>query len=165
MTTNYQLKAKSAAFTGHRSFEKGRLDQVKNDLCGAIRLAYSKGFRNFYCGMARGFDLLAAETVCQMKTEFPDIELTAVVPCPEQCDKFPQRDKFLYAKMLNKADHIVTISHAYYKRCFLDRNDYMIEHASLLIAYYKEGKRGGTAYTIAKARHNGLPIIHLYKNL
>ena len=51
----------SVAFTGHRFISSDRVEEVKESVRNEIRLLYSKGFRNFFCGMALGFDMLAAE--------------------------------------------------------------------------------------------------------
>ena len=54
---------KSVTFTGHRYIPQSK----RNDLCAKLKKAimenHSKGVRNFLCGMAVGFDLLAAESV------------------------------------------------------------------------------------------------------
>ena len=39
----------------------------------------------------------------------------------------------------------------------LERNDFMINNSSLIIALY-DGKHGGTDYTIKKAKDKGLKI-------
>ena len=37
------------------------------------------GITNFYCGMALGFDMLAAEEVISLKVELPNLKLVAVI--------------------------------------------------------------------------------------
>jgi len=51
----------SVAFTGHRFISSDRVEEVRESVSNEIRLLYFKGFRNFFCGMALGFDMLAAE--------------------------------------------------------------------------------------------------------
>ena len=73
---------KSVAFTGHRS---ERILQVRMlylylDIVSQVKRLYSLGYRYFLSGMAEGFDLLAAQAVADLKTEYTDIRLIAVVP-------------------------------------------------------------------------------------
>ena len=56
-------KQKSVAFTGHRRIPS----EVRKTLADAVKtkakLLYAMGITDYYCGMAIGFDLLAAEVV------------------------------------------------------------------------------------------------------
>ena len=65
----------SVAFTGHRFISSDRVEEVRESVSNEIRLLYFKGFRNFFCGMALGFDMLAAEEVLKLKEELPGILL------------------------------------------------------------------------------------------
>lgn len=57
----------SAAFTGHRSFPYGETADVKAALTELIKKWHGEGVTNYLCGMALGFDLMAAECVLQAK--------------------------------------------------------------------------------------------------
>ena len=70
---------KAAAFTGHRFIRYSDRQRLKTNLEGAITACYHSGIRHFLCGMAAGFDMLAAETLLAMKANYPDIRLTAVI--------------------------------------------------------------------------------------
>lgn len=71
---------KTAAFTGHRFIRYKDRQQLKTNLERAITGCYHSGIRHFLCGMAAGFDMLAAETLLAMKADYSDIRLTAVIP-------------------------------------------------------------------------------------
>lgn len=73
-------KTNSVAFSGHRSVPEHRKEEMKKKLRGKIRLLYAMGIRNYFCGMALGFDMLAAEVVLSLKSELPQLKLIAVVP-------------------------------------------------------------------------------------
>lgn len=66
MIEKYEKRC-SVAFTGHRFISSGRVEEVRESVNNEIRLLYFKGFRNFFCGMALGFDMLAAEEVLKLK--------------------------------------------------------------------------------------------------
>ena len=112
--------------------------------------------------MAVGFDMLAAESLLGFKAEYPDIRLTAVIPFRGQPCKFNPADKGRYQSILGKADNVVCLSETYFDGCFLRRNDYMLNHASHIIAYYNGEPKGGTFYTCRRAERMGLEITNLY---
>ena len=153
---------KTAAFTGHRFIRYKDRQQLKTNLERAITGCYHSGIRHFLCGMAAGFDMLAAETLLTMKTVYLDIRLTAVIPFRGQPGKFNPADKGRYHFILGKADNVVCLSETYFDGCFLRRNDYMLNHASHIIAYYNGEPKGGTFYTYRRAERMNLEITNLY---
>ena len=72
-------KIKSVAFTGHREVEKYP-DFSARKLYEATEAYIKRGATDFYCGMARGFDLLAGECVLSLKKLYPEIRLIAYIP-------------------------------------------------------------------------------------
>ncbi len=160
-----QSKSISAAFTGHRHVPCCDYPHITENLKRTIRDLYKHGgIRNFYCGMAVGFDMLAAETVLGMKEHLPDMTLSAVVPYRKQSERFSPKAKARYEALLGKADDVVILKEEYHDRCFLDRNDYMIDRSLLVIAYYDGVSRGGTSYTVKKAQACSLPVINIYRS-
>ena len=143
-TCIFQKNKKSCAFTGHRILGE---DFSEKALKNAVKEAIKAGVEIFYCGMAIGFDLLAAETVLELKAEFPQIRLVACVPCYGQEKSFSKEDKARYSKALKNADEQRILSEHYYRGCMQVRDKYMAEHADMLIAYCKK-QTGGTAYTV-----------------
>lgn len=161
-TMNFLKAASAAAFTGHRYVPYDKYPLLKGQIKLAIYNSYAQGIRNFYCGMAMGFDMLAAEAVLEMKTQLHDIVLSAVVPYRNQNERFSPSAQSRYTTILNKADHIIVLNEEYHTHCFFERNDYMVDRASLLIAYFDGTPKGGTFYTCSKAKSKGMPINNLY---
>ena len=151
-----QEEKKVAAFTGHR---KQRLMQVNKDyrnLSGQIREKvitmiknlYEEGFREFYSGMAEGFDMIAAEAVLQLKEQYEDMTLAAAIPFRAQAEWFDPQDQLLYRELLKKADRVVMLSEKYYRGCYLRRDTYMVSRASY--------------HTVKKAVETGREVINLF---
>ena len=134
----------SCAFTGHRSL--GR-DFDREKLKRTIRERILDGVKVFYCGMAVGFDLAAAECVVELKSEVPSVVLVACIPCIGQEKFFGERDKRRYERLVGAADVKVILSDKYYSGCMLRRNEYMEEKADILICYCRKST-GGTAFTV-----------------
>ena len=152
----------SAAFTGHRFYDFSQRVFIQERLTSAISEAYDHGIRNFISGFALGIDLMAAQLVQSLKCNLPGISLTAAIPFEGQAERYNIYDKRVYGRLLELADKVIVLSDCYYPRCFLDRDEFMVENASYLIAYYDGREKGGTYYTVKKARARGIPIINVY---
>lgn len=152
----------SAAFTGHRFYDFSQREFIQERLTSAISEAYDHGIRNFISGFALGIDLMAAQLVQSLKCNLSGISLTAAIPFEGQAERYNIYDKRVYRRSLELADKVIVLSDCYYPRCFLDRDEFMVENASYLIAYYDGREKGGTYYTVKKARARGIPIINVY---
>lgn len=162
-------RKKVAAFTGHR---KQRLMQVNKDYQpqrtnqgkghNYDKNLYEEGFREFYSGMAEGFDMIAAEAVLQLKEQYEDMTLAAAIPFRAQAEWFDPQDQLLYRELLKKADRVVMLSEKYYRGCYLRRDTYMVSRASLVIAYWDNVCNGGTYHTVKKAVETGREVINLF---
>ena len=155
-------EAATAAFTGHRWYDSSRKHSVRKRIEECVREAYRNGITNFISGMAIGFDLLAAEVVLSLRHECPAITLTAVLPFREQASRFNELNKCRYYKCLSQADDIVILSNDYTAKCYLERDRFMVEHSSLLIACYDGRNRGGTFWTVNFAARTGKNVINIY---
>ena len=123
-----------------------------------IEKAVQRGYATFYCGMALGFDIICAETVLKLKQKY-DIYLKGAVPCKNQEKKWPKEYNTRYRNLLKRLDGVRCIHEEYADaECMLERNRYMIDNSSLLIALFN-GADGGTKYTLDYARAKGLNIV------
>ena len=142
----------SVCFTGHRTVNPNKLQAVKEKLNYTIMELYNKGHRTFLCGMAIGFDLLAAETLIDLKEKHKDIIIVACIPFIGQENRFCPTDKARYNKVINEVNSKVIIARSFSKQSYLLRNLYMLEHSSIVITYFDTNiKKGGTFFTYNKA--------------
>lgn len=150
-------KITSCAFTGHRrlgvDFDPERLKKE-------IESCVSRGVELFYCGMAAGFDLYAAECVLELKRKFPFLRLAACIPCDGQEKYFSCEDKKRYVTILAACDEKILLADKYFKGCMQRRNAYMAERADALIAYCRKEK-GGAAYTLKCFLKKGKPVFNV----
>ena len=153
---------KSVCFSGHRIVPFAKQNEIMRLLRNEITKSYNEGYRCFYCGMAIGFDLLAAKATFSLKSELPQIKIIAVLPFREQNEKWNEKNKVEYETILKKVDDVIIVSDHYHQRCFLQRNDYMVQRSSRLITLYDGKSKGGTFYTLNKAIKNGLYVINIY---
>ncbi len=147
---------KSCAFTGHRyelkDFDAELLERV-------IKNLIISGVVIFYCGMAVGFDLAAAECVISLKKNY-DVKLIACVPCEGQSDSYSGHDKIRYKRILDNSDEQILLSSHYFNGCMQARDRFMVDNSNVLV-YFLRKDEGGTFYTVNYARKKELKIIGL----
>ena len=155
-------------FTGHRpehlpwgeDESESACEDFRRRLTAAVEAAMETGFRRFYCGMARGVDMMAARIVLRLRDskDFQGIRLIAVCPFMNQQKAWRGDSRERYGELLAMADEVVYISEGYSPYCFHERNRYMVNHSARLIAGYDGTRKGGTAYTLNYARKQGLQL-------
>lgn len=158
---------RSCAFTGHRPASyPWRYDEqaeackkLKAVLFSQIKALTEAGVTHFLSGMAQGADLWAAQAVLALREANPALNLHCILPCEGQADKWPPASQQLYHSILVRSNSTVYTSHAYYSGCMLERDRYLAEHASIVLAVYNGDKRSGTAATLRRARRLGRDIL------
>ena len=156
-------KTQSCTFTGHRDIEFSKIRPLKVALRDAILQCYNEGVTNFICGMALGFDMMAAEIVLNLRDECPDITLTAVVPFDGQEDRWRPSEQHRYDSILDEADQVIILSERYFKGCEMKRNAFMANGSCRVIAYFNGEPHGGTYYTFKSANEAGQQVVNLYR--
>lgn len=71
---------KSICFTGHRHIAKEKLPAALAELRRVLETAIPQGFVDFYAGGALGWDTYCAQTVLDLREEYPCIALHLVLP-------------------------------------------------------------------------------------
>lgn len=113
--------------------------------------------------MAIGFDLAAAEVSISLRNKLTDLKVVAVIPFEGMQNRFPASQRALFDKIVNKADEVITLALHYSPSVYALRNNYLVDNASAVIAYFT-GEKGGTAYTVRRAMKNLAYIINIYNN-
>ena len=134
----------ACAITGHRpksfpwKYNETAPDCVllKDTLAAQIKLLADSGVTDWLSGMALGVDLWCAQEV-----------------------KWPKAEQEQYHSILKRADEVVYVSRDYHPDCMLERNRYMVDRASILLAVYNGTYRSGTAMTVRYAKEQGTKIM------
>lgn len=160
----------AVAFTGHRPRKfPWRYDEL-DPRCVALKAVLTEqitaladaGITQFLSGMAEGTDVWSALSVLALQEKNPKVKLHCILPCREQADKWAASSQDLYHSILERADSIVYVSRAYHKNCMLERNRFLVDHASALLAVYNGEWRGGTAATMRYAQKMGREIVVIH---
>ncbi len=154
-------KAKVACFSGHRKLPRD-CEELKKQLRAAVISLIEQGVVFFGAGGALGFDMLAEETVLELKNQYPHIKLILVLPCPaeQQTLKWNDQQRERYYNIHDRADKIRTLSPRYTAACMLERNRHLVNNSAHLVCYLRQN-RGGTFYTVNYAEKHNLNIIRL----
>ena len=144
------MRENTCAFTGHRElggdFDRALLERVVE------RLARS-GMKTFLCGMARGFDLVAAEIVLKFKVKY-GLSLVACIPYEGQADYFSSSDRERYENILKFCDEKRVFAEKYNRYCMFTRDRNMVENCYVMVCYLRK-RSGGTYYTVNCAKKSG----------
>lgn len=146
-------------FTGHRPQKLLRKEkEIKRDLEEAIQKAVRDGYTTFITGMAYGVDIWAGEIICQLRQTHPEIHLIAAVPFPGFEERWTPKWKKAYVSLLDKADLVRFICPDYSPQAYQKRNEWMVDHASRVIAVFN-GEQSGTKNTIDYAEKTGVEVV------
>ena len=74
----------TCALSGHRVLSRQFSKQL---LQQQLRALLDEGADTFLCGMALGFDLICAETLTALRTQYR-LRLVACIPCADQACRF-----------------------------------------------------------------------------
>lgn len=149
----------TCTFTGHRPEHLAIPQaQVIQWLEEQIERAADEGYTDFITGMQRGVDLWAAEAVLKLIDNDRQIRLIAACAFRGMEEDWETDWKERYYYVLSRSELVYYISDHPDKRPFLDRNHWMIDRASRLIAVYT-GSPGDTKETIEYARQKNLDIV------
>ncbi len=155
----------TCCFSGHRPMKlpwgmresDDRCIAAKQWIAGQLEELYSLGYRHFICGMAIGCDTYFANAVLNLRDFHPDVTLEAAIPCADQSNRWNKKQKEAYAGLLSRCNSVKVFQEHYTIGCMQQRNTYMVDRSSALLACY-DGRPGGTMSTLLYAKREGLDI-------
>ena len=166
------MRETTACFSGHRpeklpdggSMNSQTILTLKSLLHQEIISAVNDGYTSFITGMSRGIDLWAGEMVTELICSGMNLRLTAVFPYRGFEKKFKGCDKWSCGRILSKATDSVCLNEQYYRGCMNERNQYMVDNSSRLIAVVSDYKSGtGSTIRYAKSQQLDVHIIDVNK--
>ena len=163
------MTATTCAFTGHRpksfpwKYNEAAPDCIllKEVLAEQIKALADRGVTDWLSGMAQGVDLWCAQIVLDLRKKNPVLKLHCVLPCRGQESKWATSVQKRYRSILAQANEVIYVGQEYSQDCMLERNRYMVDHSSLLLAVYNGAYRSGTGMTIRYAKKLGREILSI----
>lgn len=158
------MRLHRCCFTGHRPQKLRRSEtEIKADLESAIQQAITDGYTTFITGMAYGVDIWAGQIVVRLRKSNPALHLIAAVPFRGFEDRWSADWKRAYQELLEQVDLVKYICPGYNAGAYQRRNEWMVDHASRVIAVFN-GEPSGTKNTIIYAQSISVPIVSLSAN-
>ena len=159
-------RAHSCCFTGHRPMKlpwgmnerDPRCTALKLELAARLEAIYALGYRHFLCGMAIGCDMYFAEAVLALRDVHGDVTLEAAIPFGDQPGRWDEAQRRRYNSLIDLADKVTVLQIGYTSDCMMQRNRYMVDRSSLLLACF-DGRPGGTMNTILYAERSGVKTV------
>ena len=161
------INENACAFTGHRpkcfpwKYNESDPDCVllTEVLETQIKALIDRGVTDFLSGMAQGTDLWCSEIVLDLKKENPALNLHCILPCKGQESKWAALAQKRYHLILAQANEVVYVGQEYNRDCMLERNRWLVDHSSILLAVYNGTYRSGTGMTVRYAQKLSREII------
>lgn len=153
-------KNSTCCFTGHRYIPANDIERITKITSVYIEKLTERGYTDFICGGALGFDILAEKCVLWTKRKFPErtIRLHLFIPCRNQTRGWHEAQIREYNLIMQYADTVTYISENYFSGCMHKRNRAMVDESSVVISYCIKNT-GGSAYTTKYALENGKKIV------
>lgn len=157
----------TCAFTGHRpksfpwKYDENARDCVllKEVLAGQVMALADRGVTDWLSGMAQGTDLWCAQIVLGLKEKNPALRLHCILPCEWQEREWSASEQERYHFILRQADEVIYVNQEYHDGCMLERNRWLVDHSSVLLAVYNGTYRSGTGMTVRYAKQLGREVI------
>ena len=146
--------SKTVCFTGHREVPGELLAELNSRLDNMLERLYSADFRTFICGGAEGFDTLAALRVLALRERRADVRLLLYLP-------YERVGSVAYRRVLAAADGVEYVARRFGGGQTLERDRRMVDAADVCIAFYLNGRTGGTLYTVRYANRRGVPVVNI----
>ena len=159
-----QTNPRICFFTGHRSLEPTEVGAILDILRKTLEKLVADGITRFRSGGALGFDTLAALAVLDLRATYPHIQLELCLPCRDQMRVWDPQNQQIYQSLLARADRVVCLHETYVQGCMQERNRYLVRDSEIGVAFCTSD-RGGSAYTVAYAKKQGVPVINLARLL
>ena len=134
------------AFCGHNNIENP--DDVRRWLEHVVGDLMQRGATTFYLGGYGGFDRLAASVLHRASAANPSVESILVLPYLNQNVDADLYDGTIYPPLENVPKRLAIIK----------RNEWMIDHADVIVAYVLH-EWGGASAVLRYARRKGKEII------
>ena len=144
------------AFIGHREILYN-IAQIENEIEKTTKeLMRKHSFVEFYVGRNGDFDIIAASAIkrARKSCHTNNSELILVLPYAnkDECYFEQYYDNIYYP--LDPKTH--------YKNAIQKRNEWLVDHSDLLIAYVEPDRAGGAQKTLQYAIKTNTPTINLY---
>lgn len=137
--------------------------ELERRLIAELRELIKDGVTQFYTGARLGWDMMCAFRINMLRSEYPQLRLTAVLPCPpyEYATHWSFEDSFFLRMLLKSADEVQYISEHLTDDC-MERCDRRLSELSQVCICYEDGSTSEREKAvISSARSSGIRMINM----
>lgn len=142
----------TVAFFGHR--ENIYSPEIKDILGGEVENLIKEGANKFLLGGYGAFDMLAAHTVAELKTKYPHIKSTLIIPYLNRNYDVGLYDNTLYPDLENVLP----------KMAISERNKWMVRNSDIIVCYVSY-RFGGAYAAMQYAKKNNKSVLNVAEYL
>lgn len=147
---------KVVVISGHRDISP---DDLRKVWAGVKLLVANSSVDEIWVGGARGVDNEALKAALHYRGEAKRPKLVVVVPDriqnqPSECWEWIRR-----ADSVIELQHPITAADKY--ASYRNRNEFMLNHGSALVAFWSGNKKSGTGSAVNYAKRLNIPVKHL----
>ena len=150
------MKVYRVSFIGHREI-LSNIERIEYELEKNLKeLISAHEFVEFYVGRNGDFDIIVASAIKRVRKSCDNnnSELILVLP-------YANKDECYFEHYYDNIIYPLTPK-THYKNAILKRNEWLVEHSDLLIAYVEPNRVGGAQTTLQYALKTNTPTINLY---
>ena len=145
------------SFIGHRTLYNIRSVEDRIERL-ARELLLQKEYVEFYVGRNGDFDLVVASSIKRAQTVFGNHNSTLILVLP-----YPAKDQAYYEAFYDEVCLPIDRK-THFKAAITKRNEWLIDHSDLLIAYVQT-ESGGAYQTMKYAQQKGIEIINIARDI
>lgn len=139
------------SFIGHREVDDFFF--VEEQVYFVVReLIDTKEYVEFYVGRNGEFDILVASVIKRVKKDIGEHNSSLILVIP-----YPVSEMEAYEKYYDEVEYPRELHKVHYKSAITKRNEWLVEHSDLLVAYVVRND-GGAAQCLKKAIDRGIEI-------
>ena len=155
------MKKETCCFTGHRKIRKEDEAAIRAKIREQVLPLLEQRVSAFMVGGAMGFDMLAAETLLDMREkEGKELRLVSALPFLQWRENWPREAVVREDRILQGSDEILISAGSYSRQSYLHRDRRMVDASCVCVAYCTR-RGGGTAYTVRYAIRRGVPVVNI----
>ena len=135
--------------------EEQPYEAIKAKVHDTLKNMILDGCCEFYVNSEKGIPLLAAEDLCSLKRNNPDVRINIVVPYENQSIDWSEELRDRYFSVHEKADSVKIAETHYSEDSYDIADEMMLDDSDLLLVF---GSRSDKLYAVEYAKKNNVRV-------
>ena len=150
-------QVKTIYVTGYRAHELGIFNDKHPGIAVIKKALYDQLYQLCDAGLEwivisgqLGVESWAAETVLELKKEFPNVKYSVITPFLEQEKNWNEQKQTQYIQIINNADFVTSVTKRPYEAPwqFIEKDKFIINNTDGMLLIYDEDNEGSPKYIL-----------------